>query len=332
MPQISRSFAPALLGFVFCGAAYAAEPAGVTGAAPAPDKPLFQFTETEVGSYLAHLQTTESNLRQRIVHLARKNIGQPYELYLLGELPFETYDPQPLYCLGKSDCLVFVEHTYAMALSRDWAGFMRLLQRIRYRDGKIGVATRNHFTEADWNPSNRWLARDVTAELADARAVKFDEKIDRSRFLKNRYHLDTAIPVEDHRDIYLPFADAASLAGRLQDGDLIEVVRGVVKPGAPTDETFGGNAWIGHVGLVAHGADGSLHIIHSSEPAVREETIGQFIARETAHSAERDAAGKPRLLGFKFLRLREDPWAGLRQIDGPQAPQVTLPAGVRVNF
>ena len=297
-----------------------------------PAKSLFQFTEAEVGLYLAQLQAAEPDLRQRVVHLARKNIGQPYELYLLGELPFETYDPQPLYCLGKSDCLVFVEHTYAMALSCDWAGFMRLLQRIRYRDGQIGVITRNHFTEADWNPSNRWLVRDVTAELAGARAVKFDEKIDRSRFLRNRYHLETALPVEDHHDIYLPFNDTASLAAQVQDGDLIEIVRGVVPPGTPPDDTFGGNAWIGHVGLAAHGPDGSLHLIHSSDPAVREETLAAFIARETAHLTERDAAGKPRLLGFKFLRLREDPWAGLRQIDGPQAPQVTLPAGVRVNF
>ena len=47
-------------------------------------KPLYQFTETETGLYLGHLQSTEPDLRKRIMHLARKNIGQPYELYLLG--------------------------------------------------------------------------------------------------------------------------------------------------------------------------------------------------------------------------------------------------------
>jgi hypothetical protein len=35
-------------------------------------------------------------------------------------------------------------------------------------NGQIGVATRNHFTETDWNPSNRWLVRDITAEVAGA--------------------------------------------------------------------------------------------------------------------------------------------------------------------
>lgn len=299
---------------------------------PLRDKPLYQFTEAEVGLYLRELQTTEPDLRKRIMHLARKNLGQPYELYLLGEMPFETHDPQPLYCLGKSDCLVFIEHTYAMALSHDWTGFMRLLQRIRYRDGRIGVATRNHFTETDWNPSNRWLLRDLTAELAGARAVKFDEKIDRTRFLRNRYQLQVEIPIETHRETYLPFADVVLVVPHIRDGDCIQIVRGIVKPGTPINDTFGGSAWIGHVGLVAHGPDGSLHIIHSSEPAVREETIGQFIARETKDLAVRDAAGKPRLLGFKFLRLEDAPLANLRKLDGDQAPRVTLPDGKVAGF
>lgn len=293
----------------------------------AADKPLYEFTEPEVGRYLAHLQATEPDLRKRIVHLARKNLGQPYEIYLLGEMPFETHDPQPLYSLGKSDCLVFTEHTYAMALSRDWTGFMRLLQRIRYRDGHIGVATRNHFTETDWNPSNAWLIRDLTVEIAGDRALKFPEKIDRAKFLLGRYGLQTSIPIEDHLETCLPFAEIARAASFLRDGDCVEVVRGIVKPGAPANEIFGGAAWIGHVGLVAFGPDGSLNIIHSAAPAVREESLAAFIARETADLAARDAAGKPRLLGFKFLRLENDPLANLRQIDGPEAPRVTLPGG-----
>lgn len=326
-PALLRAAALLALTFTLPSTAPAAAPAAPRSVEQLAAVPLYQFTEPEVGAYLAHLHATEPDLRRRIVHLARKNLGQPYELYLLGEAPFETYDPQPLYCIGKSDCLVFVEHTLAMSLTADWAGFMRLLQRIRYHDGRIGVVTRNHFTEADWNPSNRWLAHDLTAELAGPRAVKFDEKIDRAGFLKNRYQLTVATPVEAHRDLYFPYAEAPALAPQLQDGDIVEVVRGIVKKGAPTNDIFGGNAWIGHVGLVAHGADGTLHLIHSAEPKVREETLAAFIARETAHNAERDAAGKPRLLGFKFLRLEPDPLANLKQLDGPDAPRVTLPSG-----
>ncbi len=299
---------------------------------PLLDKPLYQFTEAEVGLYLKYAQVAEPDLRKRIVHLARKNIGQPYELYLLGEMPFETYDPQPIYCLGKSDCVVFSEHTYAMALSGDWADFMSLLQRIRYRDGHIGVATRNHYTEADWNPSNRWLVHDITADLAGDKGVSFEEKIDRAAFLKKRYGLKVEIPTEVLRDVYLPYSEIARAKSQLRDGDFVNVVRGIVKPGAKLDETFSGSAWVGHVGLIAHGDDGTVHMIHSTEPKVREEPIDTYIARSTADVEKKDAAGKQRLLGFKFLRLEENPLENLRKIDGDQSPRVTLPRGEAAKF
>ncbi|MEX0610909.1 MAG: N-acetylmuramoyl-L-alanine amidase-like domain-containing protein [Pirellulales bacterium] len=165
------------------------------------NKSLYKFTEAEVDTYLRFLSAAEPDLRNRIVHLARKNVGQPYELYLLGEMPFEPYDPQPLYCLGKSDCVVYAEHTYAMALSHNWPSFMKMLQRIRYRDGQLGVATRNHYTEADWNVSNNWLVEDITAQLAGQRAVTFEQSIDRAKFLKNRYGLEVDVPVVQHRDV-----------------------------------------------------------------------------------------------------------------------------------
>ncbi len=98
--------------------------------------PLYSFSERDVDAYLKYLHETEPEPIKRVMHLARKNIGQPYEIYLLGEAPHEMYDPDPMYCLNKSDCVTFVEHTYAMALSSDWPGFFKTLQRLRYKDGK----------------------------------------------------------------------------------------------------------------------------------------------------------------------------------------------------
>lgn len=297
------------------------------------DKPLYKCNEAEVDQYLKFLSATQPDLRKRIVQLARKNIGQPYELYLLGEMPFEPYDPQPIYCLGKSDCLVFAEHTYAMALSHDWPSFMRMLQRIRYRDGQLGVVTRNHYTEADWNISNRWLVQDITKQLAGDTAVKFHEVIDRSKFFKNRYKLDVKVPVEQHDDLYLPYEQISRAKSQLQDGDFVNIVRATSKPhSSEQNEIYGGNAFVGHVGLIAHGDDGQVHLIHSTEPKVREETIDSYIARATKDLKAKDAAGKPRLVGFKFLRLQEDPLKKLRAIDGPDAPRVTLPSGGQLKI
>ncbi len=291
------------------------------------EKPLYQFSETEVDAYLRFLSDTEPDLRRRILHLARKNLGQPYEIYLLGEMPFEPYDPQPLYCLGKSDCVVFAEHTYAMALSNNWPSFMKMLQRIRYRDGRLGVTTRNHYTEADWNKSNYWLVEDITANVAGDSAVTFSEKIDRAHFFKNRYQLDVDVPVETHEDLYLPYAEIKRAQQHLQDGDFVNVVRATV-PASGTPAS----AFVGHVGLITHGSNGEMHMIHSTVPKVREEPLHEYISRSTADNAANDAAGKPRLVGFKFLRLREKPLQNLQQIDGPDAPRVTLPSGNEAKF
>ena len=314
-----------LVGVMLCTAAMADAPAAEVDLASLENKPLYEFSEAEVGAYIKHLQATEPSLRKRIVHLARKNLGQPYDIYLLGEMPFETYDPQPIYCLAKSDCVVFGEHAYAMALTGDWPAFMKMLQRIRYRDGQIGVATRNHYTEADWVKSNHWLVRDVTQEIAGERGVAFDERIDRAKFLKGRYGLAVDIPVEIHHDLYLPYTEVDRAAEQLEDGDFVNICRGVVKPGNSPAEAIPGSVFVGHVGFVAHGPDGTLHMIHSTTPQVREEPLAEYIARSIAGAAELDAAGKPRLVGFKFLRLEDAPLANLRKLDGPGAPRVSLP-------
>jgi hypothetical protein len=298
-------------------------------------KPLYKFTESEVDAYLQFLSATEPDLRKRIAHLARKNITQPYELYLLGEMPFEPYDPQPLYCLGKSDCVVFAEHTYAMALSHNWPSFMKMLQRIRYRDGRIGVVTRNHYTEADWNKSNSWLVEDITQQVAGDRAVTFKQAIDRRNFFKKRYKLDVDVPVQQFEDVFIPFEAIDQAKPELQDGDFVNIIRGTVSKNAPPSDlsnTFGGNAWAGHVGMIVHGEDGQVNLIHSTVPRVREESIDEYIARSTETIKEDDAKGKPRLLGFKFLRLCEDPMKNLREIDGEDAPKVTLPGGGEAKF
>ena len=294
-------------------------------------KPLYEFSEQEVDVYLRYLQAAQPDLRQRVVHMARKNIGQPYELYLLGEMPFELYDPQPIYCLQKSDCVVFCEHTYAMALGKDWPHFMRMLQRIRYRDGCLGVVTRNHYTEADWNPSNRWLVKDITADVAGQSGITFRQRIDRARFFKKRYQLDVDLPVEQHTDIFLPYEQIALAKPHLQSGDFVNIVRGVVGPETEQNATFGGSAWVGHVGMIVLDPEDEpsgreVNLIHSTKPRVREEPIDAYIARSTKDNAEKDKAGKPRLLGFKFLRLEDNPLENLKKIDGDDFPKVTLPA------
>ena len=269
-------------------------------------KPLFAMQPAELSVFLAYMQAAEPDLRQRVIALGRMNIGQPYELYLLGEFPYEVYDVQPLYSLDKSDCVVFAEHIYAMALSASWEEFFWMLQRIRYKDGVIGVTTRNHYTEADWNPNNSWLVSDVTKGLVDSQVLPYTQVINRTRFFKERYKIDRPFDLQQWEDVYLPKQVAAAGQLDLRSGDFVNIISGIE-----------GAAWASHVGLIVKGTNGELRILHSAEPQVREESLVRFIQRYEEREAAADAAGKkrPKLLGFKFLRLQDTP------VPPPMSPQ-----------
>jgi hypothetical protein len=161
----------------------------------------------------------------------------------------------------------------------------------------VGVATRNHYTEVDWNINNNWLVTDISATLAGAGGPSYPLTVDRARFLKTRHQTDSSLPVQTSRESFVPSAQVAALNSQLQEGDFVNVI-----------STRNGEFWASHVGLVVIGADGKRYFLHSSEPQVREESFDSFIARALAREARNAAAGKPgqKLAGFKFLRLNDN--------------------------
>lgn len=259
-----------------------------------PAKPIYRMSPQEAGNYIASIHQAQPDLRKRIAAIGRQNIGQPYALNLLGEFPYELHDMLPLYSLEKSDCVVFAEHTYAMALSQSWEQFFWTLQRIRYKDGVIGVASRNHYTEVDWNVNNRWLLTEITAKLAGPGGPSYETTVDRSAFLRTRHHTETSIPVQISREPYIAKDKLAALLPQLQEGDMVNVV-----------SIVDGKYLVTHVGLIVLGPDGERRFLNSAEPAVREEGFEAFFAR----TAQREARNGPRgrkLAGFKLLRLNDN--------------------------
>ena len=243
--------------------------------------PLYQFREPEVDLFLKDLVKKKRDPLQRLVYLARKNIGQPYEIYCLGEFPFELYDADPLYRLDRSDCVTFTEHMYSMALSKDWPSFFKTLIKIRYKSGLISVATRNHYTAADWNPNNSWLFKDVTTQLGVGTKT-YKMRVDRARMLKKTFGIDRKIPVEIYPLVFIERKNLPGAYPHLKDGDIIEVVKGK-----------GTGRWVGHVGLFVRGPGGEPHFLHSSAPKVREESLPGYVERM-----------KAKVFGLKFLRLK----------------------------
>jgi len=279
---MTRCFIGLLALGVLCGCSPA--PAGIRDMADLRSAPIHSFSPAEMDAYLRHGAPQPANLPARVAHFGRKAIGQRCELFVLGEYPFELYDPQPMVCLTASDCVTFVEQTYAMALARDWPTFFAILQRIRYHNGVVGIRTRNHFTEADWNVHNRWLFDDVTGRL-DLPTTDYTLRIDRPAFF-DRFGLADEFEAETFDDAYIARDDLSQLSNRLQVSDVIEFVRGT--PDAP----YVGH--VGHVGIVLRSPDGTATLLHSGRPAVHELPLRDYVA---AHGG---------ILGFKILRPQRD--------------------------
>jgi len=310
-------------------------------------KPLYKFTPEELDIYLGYLQTIEPDLRMRIQHLARKCIDQPYQIFLLGEFPLEIYDPDPLYSLEKSDCVVFSEHIYAMALSYDWKSFFAMLQRIRYKNGEIGLATRNHYTEFDWDMNNNWLVQDITEGLVGEQAIEETTIVDRAKFL-SKWGIGQIIPVDTVTWSYIPYQLLPQVIDKLQPGDFVNIIRGDEK-----------HKSVHHVGLITVSEDGTVNFLNSTKPKVKEEPLIDRYRNERQSNDENKRYNeeihlknqeimaynenlrqknngmkspkekklittKPYFYGFKFLRLRDDPLWELMKIEGPLAPKIQL--------
>jgi hypothetical protein len=249
--------------------------------------PLYQFNEADLDAYLKHLHATEPDPIKRLVHLARKNIGQPYDIYLLGEFPYETHDPDPMYCLTKSDCVTNVEHMYAEALSDGWPKFFQTLQRLRYKNGQVGMVTRNHETVADWNANNAWLFDDVTDLVAGSPANTAPLRMTwRPAKFFAKFGLGQGMPDVRIEQTYIPSAKIPSILPNLKQGDVINIVRG-----NPATEQ-----WVGHVGLIVTAPDGSPNFLHSAEPTVREQPLTDYVAKTPKST-----------IGIKVLRPKPNP-------------------------
>lgn len=326
------------------------------------EKPLYEFTPAEVDLYIRFLQQTIPHVRDRITHLSRKMLGQPYSIYLLGEAPFEIYDDAPLYNLEYSDCVTFVETMYAMALSHNWPTFMALLQRIRYKDGEISYVTRNHWSLAEWNINNSWLVKDIThPDFMDEEKLGLVRmRLDKARWFRAR--TPNYLSVGQHfepfsfQTYYVPHENIPDVAENLQPGDLVQIIRG-----------FQGPEWCGHFGLIMQGKNGTLNFLDSAGRGVTETDLIQYIdnlvnnnenirRHNEKHEKYRDEirelekqleekwfafftrrrynrikqykSRRPFFWGMKFMRFREDSLDRLKKIDGKDAPLVTAPRGL----
>ena len=244
---------------------------------------LGELTDRELEAFILEMNESELTLRQKLHLVTRRFLGTEYVLGPLGEGTDGKVDNDPLWDLKHVDCITFVEQVYALCLARDWNGFTKMLQRVRYRGGQVGFGTRNHYTVIDWLPANKWLLREVTDTLAGEKAGKSEKCISKKAFFTGNGvpELGADIPDATRTVTYVPRDVIPVISDQLQTGDLVVWMTGI--PGI----------YASHVGMILESENGPV-VCHASRSAgqVTEELLVDYVQRTEW------------LLGMKFARLQ----------------------------
>jgi D-alanyl-D-alanine carboxypeptidase/D-alanyl-D-alanine-endopeptidase (penicillin-binding protein 4) len=192
--------------------------------AGAAQPPLQTMSLEQVNTFVAGLQAREKAYDARVIAVARATLGTTYVGDPLGEGADGQYDRDPLMDLNHVDCVTFVEQTIALAAAKSYMEAFDILQKIRYRDGKIAFENRNHFMINDWIANNHFC-RDVSAK-AGFKTADVTRTVSRQKFfeMKKAPELGVQIPDETKTITYIPSAEAKAAAEKLPSPALILLV------------------------------------------------------------------------------------------------------------
>lgn len=114
------------------------------------------------------------NPSQQINIYSQYFLDRPYNFEPLGEGKSGRYSQKPLYRFDQFSCQTYVETVIALSKSSSFSAFKKNLRLIRYKNGKVGFVTRNHFPSLSWVPNNlkNGFIKDINVQVAGRRNVK----------------------------------------------------------------------------------------------------------------------------------------------------------------
>jgi hypothetical protein len=196
----------------------------------------------------------------RVEQISSLFVGVPYGQYPLGE-GGEGPEPQPRWRVDQVDCQTFVETVLAMSNARSVESAKEVLDDVRYAEtpAKVSFSTRNHFTEAQWLPSNekKGYLREITTKV-DPRAAKTTLALRREQWSKVpglKRLAEARIPEGKFALRYLPLDEAKKLSSRIGRGTILLIVRAA-------DPQY--VVRVSHMGLVVRDSSGTMVVRHAS--------------------------------------------------------------------
>ncbi len=190
------------------------------------------FTAPTEADVAARVSAPRESLAARIVDVTEPFLGAPYKLSALGEGPGHKPDEDPRMRFDAFDCTTFVETAMALSLANNLDEARRLLDVIRYKDGKPSFLARRHFPAAEWIPELKALGflKDITRDVGGADVVVEKKHLDVDVWHRNmNEHTpelpDARIPSGTFALDTWPLAKAAAGADKIPSGTILHLVR-----------------------------------------------------------------------------------------------------------
>jgi len=251
-------------------------------------KQLYEMTNREIDSLLTVISKRNLTITERINFYSEKFLGTPYNSRCVGDGPYALLENWPLVNFKETNCMAYCEHVLALSISDSWDNFFNNLQHIRYKDGIIGMRTRNHYTMADWLPENAWLLEHVSRKVGGKYTREVTRTISHIKFFKQKGIKDLRY-VKPDRTITLDYVPK----------EVLKKVKKKVKPGDVLALIYANKADIfsAHMLIVAQ-RDGQL--------VIRESSNSKMTTFETPYDewAEK-VRNSCRYIGVCFMRVRD---------------------------
>lgn len=187
---------------------------------------IYEMDKYELHDLLTKKAAENLTVTDRMAFYSQLFFGMPYGLTCVGDGTYALYDTKPQFTLDTTNCMVFCEDVLALAISDGYENFFNNLQQIRYKDGIVGIKTRNHYTMGDWLPENSWLLHDATKDIAGSKTDTLTRTISHKKFFTTKGIKDLRYVKEDRKITinYIPFEALLGAKERFEDGDILALI------------------------------------------------------------------------------------------------------------
>ena len=255
---------------------------------PEKTKRYYKMNLEEIDQDIRFVAQTNWNSGRKMQYYSERFLAAPYALQCEGDGAYAKYETWPLLNFKQLNCMTYCEIVLALTLADYYEEMFNILQHIRYRQGIIGMATRNHYTMADWLPANAWCLEDVSRRMGGDDTAQLTRTISHRTFFKKKGIQDLPIRLPD-REVtidYIPLSKLTRHESESVSGDIVALIQD--RP----------SIFSAHMLMIIR-KENQTFFRHASMSAgkVIDSPFKAYI---------KQLATKPRYLGMSFMRVRTD--------------------------